>query len=120
LIRRTREEAGAPPALHDEAWRRYRQHYLAVNGRHAATIPGAPEGLAAPRGVASSMRGPAARLACASRGAATRLGAGLDFGRAGSQGYNHGKPAHAAGAGLVVDRLDELAVRLGLTAGPAT
>jgi hypothetical protein len=66
------------------------------------------------------MRGPATRLACALRGAATRLGSGLDFCRAGSQGYNHGKPAHAAGAGRVVDRLDELAVRLGLTAGPAT
>jgi phosphoglycolate phosphatase len=45
LIRRTLEHAGADPALFSQAWQRYQQHYLAINGRHAAVYPGVVEGL---------------------------------------------------------------------------
>lgn len=57
LIRRTLEEAGAPPSLYDAAWARYQRHYLAINGRHSAVFPGVAAGLAA-------LRAAGWRLAC--------------------------------------------------------
>jgi phosphoglycolate phosphatase len=47
LIARTLAEVGAPAALFDAAWSGYQQHYLAVNGQHAAVFPGVVEGLRA-------------------------------------------------------------------------
>jgi phosphoglycolate phosphatase len=45
LIRSTLAEAGAAPSLFDDAWARYQQHYLAVNGQHSALFDGALEGV---------------------------------------------------------------------------
>jgi len=45
LIRRTLQHVGADPELFDRAWQCYQQHYLAVNGDHAAVFPGVVEGL---------------------------------------------------------------------------
>ncbi len=42
-------DEAAAQALHDEAWRRYQAHYLAINGAHSAVYPGVIEGLLALR-----------------------------------------------------------------------
>jgi phosphoglycolate phosphatase len=47
LLSRTLAEVGAPAALYDEAWARYQQHYLRINGQHSEVFPGVREGLAA-------------------------------------------------------------------------
>jgi phosphoglycolate phosphatase len=57
LLRCTLAEVGAPAALYDEAWARYQQHYLDVNGAHSAVYAGVVEGLQA-------LRGRGLRLAC--------------------------------------------------------
>lgn len=57
LIRRTLEQIGADPAIYTQLWQRYRQHYLAINGRHAAVYPGVLEGL-------ERLRGHGLKLAC--------------------------------------------------------
>ena len=44
-------------ALYPNAWERYQQHYLAVNGRHSSVYPGVRQGLMA-------LRGAGLRLAC--------------------------------------------------------
>ena len=45
LIRSTLEHVGADPALYDQAWALYQQHYAVVNGEHASVFPGVVEGL---------------------------------------------------------------------------
>jgi phosphoglycolate phosphatase len=57
LIRSALSAAGGRPDLFDAAWQAYQRHYDDVNGRHAATYPGAEEGLRA-------LRGAGLRLAC--------------------------------------------------------
>lgn len=47
LLASTLAEVGAPAGLLEPAWQRYQQHYLAINGQHAAVYPGALEGLQA-------------------------------------------------------------------------
>jgi phosphoglycolate phosphatase len=47
LLLRTLAEAGAPASLYDQAWARYQQHYLAINGRYSSVYPGVVEGLQA-------------------------------------------------------------------------
>ncbi len=57
LLTRSLAEIGAPAALYDAAWRRYQQHYLAINGQHAAVFAGVHEGL-------SALRALGLKLAC--------------------------------------------------------
>ena len=45
LIRATLAQVQADPACCDEAWRRYQQHYLAINGQYSAVYPGVLDGL---------------------------------------------------------------------------
>jgi phosphoglycolate phosphatase len=45
LIRSTLAHVGADPALYDEAWALYQQHYQAVNGQRSLVFPGVVEGL---------------------------------------------------------------------------
>ena len=45
LVRRTLAHAGADAGLYDTALVRYQQHYLAINGQHAAVYPGVVAGL---------------------------------------------------------------------------
>jgi phosphoglycolate phosphatase len=45
LVRSTLAHAGADAGLYDAAMARYQQHYLAINGQHAAVYPGVVEGL---------------------------------------------------------------------------
>ncbi|MDP3083095.1 MAG: phosphoglycolate phosphatase [Rubrivivax sp.] len=49
LLSKTLAEVGAPASLYDDAWQRYQQHYVAVNGRCSAVYPGVIEGLQALR-----------------------------------------------------------------------
>lgn len=51
------EKEAKVEALYPRAWERYQHHYLAINGRYAATYPGVAEGLRA-------LRGAGLRLAC--------------------------------------------------------
>ncbi len=46
LILRTLAEVGASASLYEQAWARYQQHYLRINGLHAEVFPGVREGLA--------------------------------------------------------------------------
>jgi phosphoglycolate phosphatase len=57
VLRHVREGLHADDALFDQAWRRYQQRYLAINGRHAEVYPGVVDGLAA-------LRARGIRLAC--------------------------------------------------------
>ena len=57
VLRHAREGLHADEALFDQAWRRYQQRYLAINGRHAEVYPGVVDGLAA-------LRAHGIRLAC--------------------------------------------------------
>ncbi|RST50625.1 phosphoglycolate phosphatase [Variovorax sp. MHTC-1] len=57
VLRHVREGLHADEAQFDQAWRRYQQHYLAINGRHAEVYPGVIDGLAA-------LRAHGIRLAC--------------------------------------------------------
>jgi phosphoglycolate phosphatase len=57
LIRSVLAEVGGDAGLYDEAWARYQQHYLAINGAHSQVYPGVHEGLA-------RMREAGWRLAC--------------------------------------------------------
>ena len=57
LLQQTLTHIGAPAALYDEAWPRYQEHYLAINGQHSAVFAGVAEGLAA-------LRAAGLRLAC--------------------------------------------------------
>lgn len=45
LIRRSLAEVGADPALYEQAWALYQQHYAALNGQFSAVFPGVVEGL---------------------------------------------------------------------------
>ena len=45
LIRSTLAHAGADPDLYEEAWRLYRDRYLAINGDHSSVYPGVVDGL---------------------------------------------------------------------------
>lgn len=49
LIRRTLAEVGAEPDRFETLWRLYQQHYLAINGQHAAVYAGVEDGLQAMR-----------------------------------------------------------------------
>ena len=57
VLRHVREGLPADEALFDQAWRRYQQRYMAINGRHAEVYPGVVDGLAA-------LRARGIRLAC--------------------------------------------------------
>jgi phosphoglycolate phosphatase len=57
VLRHVRGGLQTDDALFDQAWRRYQQHYLAINGLHSDTYPGVVEGLAA-------LRARGLRLAC--------------------------------------------------------
>jgi phosphoglycolate phosphatase len=57
LIRSVLAEVGGDAGLYGEAWARYQQHYLAINGAHSVVYPGVHEGL-------SRMREAGWRLAC--------------------------------------------------------
>jgi phosphoglycolate phosphatase len=57
LLTMTLAEVGAPAALHDQAWRRYQHHYLAINGQHSDVYPGVFEGL-------DALRSAGLKLAC--------------------------------------------------------
>ena len=48
---------GELDALYDTAWRRYEQHYLAINGQHATVYPGVVAGL-------QQLRAQGLKLAC--------------------------------------------------------
>ena len=50
-------DASKIEALYPNAWERYQQHYLAINGRHSSVYPGVRQGLLA-------LRGAGLRLAC--------------------------------------------------------
>ena len=50
-------DASKIEALYPNAWERYQQHYLAINGRHSSVYPGVRQGLMA-------LRGAGLRLAC--------------------------------------------------------
>ncbi len=54
---KTKANRRSPSSLFDSAWRRYQQHYLAINGQHATVYPGVTEGLRA-------LRARGLRLAC--------------------------------------------------------
>ena len=57
LIRQTLRHVGADAALYEQAWTLYQQHYVAVNGQHAAVYPGVVAGL-------TQLRAHGLRLAC--------------------------------------------------------
>jgi phosphoglycolate phosphatase len=46
VLRHVRDGAGFDAALLEQAAERYRQHYLAINGRYSQVYPGVAEGLA--------------------------------------------------------------------------
>ena len=50
-------DASKIEAFYPNAWERYQQHYLAINGRHSSVYPGVRQGLMA-------LRGAGLRLAC--------------------------------------------------------
>jgi len=49
LVRTTLAKVGGEPALFEQAWPLYQQHYAALNGEHATVYPGVVEGLEALR-----------------------------------------------------------------------
>jgi phosphoglycolate phosphatase len=57
LIRSVLAKVQADPALYEQAWQSYQQHYLAINGQYASVFPGVVEGLQA-------LRRAGLRLAC--------------------------------------------------------
>ncbi len=57
LLQRTLAEVGAPSELQAQAWQRYQQHYLHINGQHASVFDGVHQGLQA-------LRKQGLRLAC--------------------------------------------------------
>ena len=57
LIHSVLAHVGADPALYEQAWQAYQEHYLVINGRHSAVYAGAAEGLQA-------LRSAGLRLAC--------------------------------------------------------
>lgn len=57
LIRSVLAQVQADPALYEQAWQSYQQHYLAINGQYASVFPGVVEGLQA-------LRRAGLRLAC--------------------------------------------------------
>ena len=57
LIAQVLAHAGAPASLYEQAWARYQQHYLVINGQHSTLYPGVVEGLTA-------LRRAGLRLAC--------------------------------------------------------
>ena len=57
LIRSVLAQVQADPALYEQAWQSYQQHYLAINGQYASVFPGVVAGLQA-------LRRAGLRLAC--------------------------------------------------------